>query len=39
MSDQESEKSGLSGFKPFIIIFAILVAVLVLFKVALSVIM
>ncbi len=39
MSDQKSEKAGMSGFKPFIIIFAVLVVVLVLFKVALSVIM
>ncbi len=39
MSDHESEKSGMTGFKPFIIIFAVLVAVLVLFKVVLSVIM
>lgn len=39
MSDEEARKSGMTGFKPFIIIFAVLAAVLVLFKMVLSVIM
>lgn len=39
MSDQKTEKSGMSGFKPFIIIFVVLIAVMVLLKLALSAIM
>jgi hypothetical protein len=39
MSDQKTEKSGMAGFKPFIIIFVVLIAVMVLLKMALSAIM
>ncbi len=39
MSEQQSDKTGMSGFKPFLIIFAVLVVALVLIKLLLSVIM
>jgi len=39
MSDQQSDKAGMSGFKPFLIIFAVLVVALVLIKLLLSAIM
>lgn len=39
MSDQESNNAGMSGFKPFLIIFAVLAVALVLIKLLLSAIM
>lgn len=38
-TDNRSEKAGMSGFKPFIIIFAILVVVSFLLKVVMEMIM
>lgn len=39
MSEQKSDKAGMTGFKPFLIIFAVLIVALVLIKLLLSVIM
>lgn len=39
MSEQNPVKSGMSGFKPFIIIFVVLVVVMVLIKLVMSAIM
>ncbi len=36
MQTQQTEKSGMSGFKPFIIIFAVLVVVSFLLKMMMS---
>jgi len=39
MSEHKSERPAMSGFKPFIIIFVVLVVVMVLIKLALTAIM
>ncbi len=36
MSEQKTENAGMTGFKPFIIIFAVIIIVLVLLKMAMS---
>jgi hypothetical protein len=39
MSTESSEKSGMSGFKPFLIILAILIGISLLLKVVISMLM